>query len=108
VLDSHGKTGRLGAHDCGGIIGTVGPSKNASKPAEQWNRMIVTCRGTRMQVSLNGEQIIDLQLDKSAMRNRPLTGYVGLQDHGQPIWFRNIRLRELPAKAPAPAIRTRT
>ena len=91
----HGKKGKLGPHDCGGVIMTVGPSKNMAKPAGEWNRMIVTCKGTHMQVELNGEKIIDLQLDKSAVRNRPLKGYLGLQDHGQPLWFRNIKIKEL-------------
>jgi hypothetical protein len=32
--------------------------------------------------------------------NRPLkefarTGYIGLQDHGLPVWFRNIRIKRL-------------
>jgi hypothetical protein len=95
ILDSHGKEGKLGAHDCGGVISAVGPTKNTSRPAGQWNRMIVTCRGTRLQVALNGEQIVDLALHKSAVKDRPLRGYVGLQDHGQPIEFRNVRIKEL-------------
>ena len=98
INDSHGRK-RVGAHDCGGIIGTVGPTKNMAKPAGEWNRMIVTCRGPRLQVQLNGEKIVDLQLDKSRAKDRPLTGYVGLQDHGLPIWFRSVKLRELAAKA---------
>jgi len=68
-----------------------------AKPAGEWNRMIVTCRGTNLQVELNGEKVVDLQLDKSRVKDRPLTGYVGLQDHGLPLWFRNVRIRELPA-----------
>ncbi len=100
ILDSHGKQGKLGAHDCGGVISAVGPSKNASKPAGQWNRMVITCQGSRMQVALNGEQIVDFRLDKSALKDRPAVGYVGLQDHGQPLSFRNIKIRELRRKRP--------
>lgn len=95
ILDSYGKKEPLGHHDCGGVIRTVGPSKNMAKPAGEWNRMIVTCRKSHMKVELNGEQIIDLQLDESAMKDRPLEGYVGLQDHGLPMWFRNIRIKTL-------------
>lgn len=95
ILDSHAKKGKLGAHDCGGVISAVGPSKNASKPAGQWNRIAVTCKGARLMVQLNGQQIVDLKLDESAVKNRPPTGYVGLQDHGQPISFRNIKIKEL-------------
>lgn len=97
VLDSTKKEGELGPHDHGGVVGTAAPAKNMSQPPNAWNRMIVTCVGSHLQVELNGEQIIDTQLDKGAMKNRPLEGYIGFQDHGQPnnIKFRNIRLREL-------------
>ena len=35
-------------------------------------------------VDLNGEKIVDIQLDKSESKDRPLEGYIGLQDHGEP------------------------
>ena len=57
--------------------------------------MIVTCRGKRLQVRLNGEQVVDVQLDKTSQRDRPVVGYLGLQDHGVPLWFRNIRIKLL-------------
>jgi len=94
INDTHGKK-KVGPHDCGGIIGTVGPTKNMAKPAGEWNRMITTCKGTQLKVELNGEPIVDVDLAKTAARNRPLVGYVGLQDHGLPLWFRNIRIKEL-------------
>jgi len=62
ILDTHGKK-NPGNHDCGGVIGTAAPSKNMAKPAGQWNRYIITCQGNRLTVVLNGEQIIDLELD---------------------------------------------
>jgi hypothetical protein len=48
-------------------------------------------------VELNGEKIIEIQLDQTPMKNRPLEGYIGLQDHGQPhnLHFRNIKIKEL-------------
>ena len=97
ILDSSDKEGKRTAHDHGGIIGTVGASRNMSKPPGEWNRMIVTCRGHHLQVELNGEKIVDVRLDTSPIKDRPLEGHVGLQDHGEPneIQFRNIRLREL-------------
>lgn len=96
VLDSYGKK-KVGAHDHGGIIKTVGASKNMSKKPGEWNRMIVTCRGYHLQVNLNGEGIVDVQLDKTPVKDRPLEGHVGLQDHGEPhnLYFRNIRIKEL-------------
>ena len=48
-----------------------------------------------MKVSLNGEQIIDLDLSKTGKKDLPLEGYIGLQDHGLPLEFRNIKIKEL-------------
>jgi hypothetical protein len=97
ILDNTGKEGEMTHHDHGGIIRTVGASKNMSAPPGKWNRMIVTARGHHLEVCLNGHKIIDLALDKSAMKDRPLEGYIGLQDHGEPhnLRFRNIWLKEL-------------
>ena len=96
VLDSYGKK-KVGHHDHGGIIRTVGASKNMSKKPGEWNTMIITCKGHQLKVQLNGEQIIDIQLDKTPMKDRPLEGYIGLQDHGEPnnLHFRNTKIKEL-------------
>ena len=96
VLDSYGKK-KMGHHDHGGIIRTVGASKNMSKMAGEWNTMILTCKGHHLKVQLNGEQIVDIHLDKTPMKDRPLEGHIGLQDHGEPnnLHFRNIKIKEL-------------
>lgn len=94
ILDSFGKEG-LGHHDNGGIIQTTGPKKNASRPAGEWNRMILTCRGSQLRVNLNGEEIVDVDLSNTPMKDRPLEGYISLQDHGLPLTFRNAYILEL-------------
>jgi hypothetical protein len=94
ILDTHGKP-NPGHHDCGGVIRTAGPSKNMAKPAGEWNRYIITCNGNQLTVELNGEQIIDLELDKSAMKDRPPEGYIGFQDEAKRVWYRNVRIKEL-------------
>ncbi|MFT5466474.1 MAG: hypothetical protein ACI8UO_001574 [Verrucomicrobiales bacterium] len=95
ILDSHGKAEPLGHHDCGGVIRTAGPSKNMAKPAGEWNHMKITAKGTKLQVELNGEQIIDIDLAETESKDKPLKGYFGLQDHGQLMWFRNIKIKAL-------------
>ena len=94
ILDSHAKE-KLGHHDGGGVIRTSGPSKNMNKPAGEWNTLVVRCKGSHLVVHLNGEQIQDLKLDEGAMKDRPLEGWIGLQDHGLPLWFRHIKIKEL-------------
>jgi len=94
INDVHGKE-ELTAHDCGGVIGTVGPSKNMAKPADEWNKMRVTVVGTQLKVNLNGEQVVNVNLQNTSRSDRPMKGYIGLQDHGLPLQFRNVSIKEL-------------
>ena len=94
ILDTHGlKT--PGHHDCGGIITTSGPSKNMAKPAGEWNEYIIYLKGNRLKVTLNGEQIQDLDISKTALKDRPAKGFIGFQDEAKRIWYRNVRIKEL-------------
>ncbi|HPD16511.1 MAG TPA: DUF1080 domain-containing protein [Planctomycetota bacterium] len=73
------------------------PSKEADKPVGEWNAFVITVKGDRMTVELNGEKVIDgLQMVKC-----PAEGPIALQNHGNPLEFRNIYIKELtdePAK----------
>jgi len=95
ILDSYGKKGKLTHHDCGGIIKTTPPLKNMAKPAGEWNKVVLECQGSKVRAFLNGELIVETDLSKSEMKDRLMEGYIALQDHGQPIWFRNISIKEL-------------
>ena len=104
-----------GYHDTGAIYDLVKPRKNAMHPAGEWNRMVITCDNSLIKVELNGEPISTMNLDEFtapnkrpdgsshkfdvAWKDHPRKGYIGLQDHGSPCWFKNIKLREL---RPAP------
>ncbi|MFT5906479.1 MAG: quinoprotein glucose dehydrogenase, partial [Cryomorphaceae bacterium] len=97
ILDTHGKK-NPGHHDGGGVIRTKGPSKNMMKPAGEWNRYTITLVGSQLKVILNGEQIQDLDISRTEMRDRPLTGYISFQDEAKRIWYRNVKIKEIPAK----------
>jgi hypothetical protein len=94
ILDTHGKEEPTN-HDCGGVIGAMAPSKNMAKPAGEWNRYTITCVGSRLQVVLNGEQIIDMDLSESPLKDRSLEGHIGFQDEAKRVWYRNVRIKEL-------------
>ncbi len=105
ILDSFGKPDeKMGHHDHGGIIRTVGPKLNMSRKPGQWNRLIIFCQGHHLKVSLNGFEIVNHWMDSSSqddklpgVGDRPLSGHLGLQDHGTPheIFFRNLRVKRL-------------
>ncbi len=98
-------------HDTGAIYDLVKPSKNAMKPVGQWNHMVITCDGPKLSVDLNGNLVTRMDLDQWTTPNRrpdgsehkfdvaykdhPRTGYIGLQDHGSPCWYKNIKIKPL-------------
>ncbi len=95
IADSHGKEKPLDNSDCGGVMGVAAPSKNMSKPAGQWNRMIITCQQDRMQVELNGEEVIDLDLTESQKTRAARSGRIAFENMNSPVSFRNVRIKEL-------------
>lgn len=96
---------------CGAIYDCLSPSKNVAKKAGEWNHYTITCKANKIYVVLNGEQIIDMDLNlwtephknpdgtsnkfKTAYKDMPREGHIGFQDHGQPVWFRNLKIRNL-------------
>jgi hypothetical protein len=78
------------------IYGVVPPSKPAQKKAGEWNTMRIRCKGDQVTVTLNGEKVVDADMNAfEALKGRPRKGYIGLQNHGSGLEFRNIRLKKL-------------
>ena len=104
ILDDHAEQWRgLQPYQyTGSIYGVQAPSERVSLPAGQWQRMLIIARGANVQVGLNGRKIIDTNLTNyphKAETHPGLTreeGYIGLQNHGSRVEFRNIRILELP------------
>ncbi len=93
-----------GLHTTGAIYDVVSPMFNASRPVGQWNQMEITVRGLTVVVVLNGLKVIDTDFAclteprgkfDFAYAHMPRSGYLALQDHWTPVWYRNIRLRKL-------------
>jgi len=69
----------------------VTPIKRADKPIGEWNSFVITMKGDRLTVVLNGETVIK----NAQLPGVPKTGKIALQHHGDPIQFRNIFIKEL-------------
>jgi Domain of Unknown Function (DUF1080) len=98
-------------HDTGAIYDLVKPSKNAMKPVAEWNHALITCDRQMINVAVNGIDVSQIDLDQWTVPNKrpdgsehkfdvifkdhPRQGYIGLQDHGSNVWYRNIKLRKL-------------
>jgi hypothetical protein len=85
-------------HSTGSLYRYVAPKVSAAKPAGEWNRIDIECVGPRIRVTLNDQEIINVdQTTIEETKNKPLKGYVCLQNHGGKIEFRNITIREIKA-----------
>jgi len=96
---------------CGAIYDCLSPSKMVVKEPGEWNHYIITCLDNKIYVNLNGEDIIDMDLDlwtepyknpqgtknkfPTAYKDMPHEGHIGLQYHGNPIWFKNLKIKSL-------------
>ena len=94
----------------GGLYRAIAPRKQLFKP-QQWNRYEIELRGPRVKVKLNGEQILDVNLDEHtkiikrhdgtdavALKDRPRKGRIGFQElsrGGGHVEIRNARIKEL-------------
>jgi len=98
-----------GKHGVGAIYDCLAPSKDVAK--DGWNSVVLTANDSRIAVVLNGEQIIDMDLERwdtpntnpdgsknkfrRALRDFKRDGHIGLQDHGAEVRYRNMRIKRL-------------
>jgi hypothetical protein len=68
--------------------------KNADKPVGEWNRFDIAVEKDVVTVKVNGELVVDKypNMFKKGREKGPIV----LQNHGNPLWFKNIYIKELP------------
>jgi enterochelin esterase-like enzyme len=88
-------------HYTGSIYGVAAPQKRVSKPAGEWNRFRIVCKGQEVTIELNGTQIIDANLEslkKEHGKKHPgllnRKGHIGVQSHDGRVEFRNLFIKE--------------
>ncbi len=96
-LQAQADPGEANRYSSGSLYRHAAPAANPTRPPGQWNRYTVRARGLRVEVWSNGQQILDTSLDRypSTLPRPPLRGYVGLQNHGSPGEYRNVKLLNL-------------
>ena len=115
ILDSFGKS-KVGKHDMASLYDCKAPTKNACKRPGEWQHMTLTAEDNRLAVVLNGEAVLEVDLDqwteprknpdgsknkfRTAYKDMPREGHIGFQDHGHKAWFRRIKIRRLSGMAP--------
>lgn len=111
VCNSYGRKTCNKGSSAGAIYDCLAPTRNTVKKPGEWNRCIITCNDNLITVALNGEQITKMDLNKwteanknpdgsrnkfpRALKDFARKGYIGFQDHGRPVSYRNIKIKRL-------------
>ncbi|MCL1636020.1 DUF1080 domain-containing protein [Luteimonas sp. SX5] len=96
-------------HRAGSVYDVYAPSQPSARPAGEFNQMRIVARGGRVEHWLNGKLAARYDLDSDDWKRRVAAskfaaypdfavsrrGHIALQDHGDPVRFRNIRIRPL-------------
>lgn len=101
--------GKNGNRKAGSLYDLIPAVPQNTKPAGEWNSVeIMVYQGTVVH-KMNGETVVEYHLGtpeweklvkESKFKDMPgfgkyQEGYIGLQDHGNDVWFRNIKILEL-------------
>jgi 3-keto-disaccharide hydrolase len=107
--DARHEDGMQLSHRAGALYDLYAPKCNALKPAGEYNDVRLVVRNGHVEHWLNGYRVVEYDLDsadfrahvaQSKFRDLPQfarvhSGYIGLQDHGDAVRYRSIRVRRL-------------
>lgn len=112
VLDNVGATdNKIDSHLAGSLYDMIAADPKTVNPAGEWNTIVVKLQDGKVCHTQNGVKVVEYTLwtpewDELVANSKfksfegfsegiSKEGYIGLQDHGYTVWFRNIKIREL-------------
>jgi len=85
------------------------PSEDNTKPAGEWNAVMLKVDGNMVEHWLNGKKVVEYEMHSEEWKTKVAAskfakfpgyaigdmGHIALQDHQDLVWFRNIKIKEL-------------
>ncbi len=112
VLDNSGHPDAKNGPDrfAGANYALQAPTKDVTKPIGQWNQGRIVKNGARVEHWLNGEKVVEYELWSDAWKAQVAAskfntmpayakakkGHLALQDHGDAVSFRSLKIKRLP------------
>jgi hypothetical protein len=72
------------------------PSERRARPAGEWNHYRITADNGTVKLAVNGKEV------SGGYDISPRKGYIHLESEGGIVWWRNLRIRELPSSGTLP------
>jgi hypothetical protein len=110
ILDNGGhKDGRDPMTSAGSNYAMHPPVRDVTRPIGEWNEIRLIVRGAHVEHWMNGVKLLEYELwsddwnkrmkaskfAKMPAYGRARRGHLVLQDHGDLVWYRNIKIKEL-------------
>ena len=92
--DSHSRYAKLEPDQFSGSLYAIAPAQQLTGlPAGQWNSLEINCAGPDYRVTQNGVVVVDAKAAEfPELGKRSQSGFIGLQNHNEEVYFRNIRI----------------
>ena len=112
ILDNENASdNKIASHLAGSLYDMLPADPKTVHPYGQWNTIVIRVKDGKVTHTQNGVKVVEYTLwtkdwDKLVEGSKfksfagfkegiSREGYIGLQDHGYAIWFRNVKIREL-------------
>ncbi|MFT3949385.1 MAG: DUF1080 domain-containing protein [Agriterribacter sp.] len=110
VLDNNGHPdAKIIKHRAGDLYDLITSKPENVKPVGEWNSIIIKLKNGKLELWQNGAKVVSTTIGDEAwnklvagskFKNMPgfakaKQGRIVLQDHGNEVWYKNIKIREL-------------